>query len=262
MITDALHRIANHCQSLSRDEARAVMSEVLTGQCTDAQIAALLVALHMKGETVEEIVGFAEAIRGAAAPLPFAMNSTIDVSGTERDALVDTCGTGGDASGTFNISTATAIVAAGSGVRVAKHGNRSVTSKCGSADVMEALGVNISLPPAQVAECLKNVGIAFLFAPAMHSAMKYVQPARRDLRLRTVFNLLGPLTNPAHASGQVVGVYSDDLVEKLAEALSMLGLRRAMVVHGSDGLDEITISGPTRVAEVRDGQVHTYEVTP
>jgi anthranilate phosphoribosyltransferase len=262
MIVDALHRIANHCQSLSRDEARAVMSEVLTGQCTDAQIAALLVALHMKGETVEEIVGFAEAIRAAAAPLPIATNSTIDVSGTERDALVDTCGTGGDASGTFNISTATALVAAGAGVRVAKHGNRSVTSKCGSADVMEALGINISLPPERVAECLKEVGIAFLFAPMMHSAMKYVQPARRELRLRTVFNLLGPLTNPAHATAQVVGVYSDDLVEKLAEALSMLGLRRAIVVHGSDGLDEITISGPTRIAEVRDGQVRTYEVTP
>jgi anthranilate phosphoribosyltransferase len=262
MITDALHRIANHCQSLSRDEARAVMSEVLTGQCTDAQIAALLVALHMKGETVEEIVGFAEAIRAAAAPLDVAANSTIDVSGTERDALVDTCGTGGDASGTFNISTATALVAAGAGVRVAKHGNRSVTSKCGSADVMEALGVNIILPPSRVAECLKTVGIAFLFAPAMHSAMKYVQPARRELRLRTVFNLLGPLTNPAHASAQVVGVYSDDLVEKLAEALSMLGLRRALVVHGSDGLDEITITASTRVAEVRDGQVRTYEITP
>jgi len=262
MITDVLHRIANHCQSLSRDEARAVMSEVLTGQCTDAQIAALLVALHMKGETVEEIVGFAEAIRAAAAPLNVAANSTIDVSGTERDALVDTCGTGGDASGTFNISTATALVAAGAGVRVAKHGNRSVTSKCGSADVMEALGVNISLPPGRVAECLKEVGIAFLFAPAMHSAMKYVQPARRELRLRTVFNLLGPLTNPAQASAQVVGVYSDDLVEKLAEALSMLGLRRALVVHGSDGLDEITITGPTRIAEVRDGRVRTYEITP
>jgi len=238
------------------------MSEVLTGQCTDAQIAALLVALHMKGETVEEIVGFAEAIRAAAAPLAVSGDSTIDVSGTERDALVDTCGTGGDASGTFNISTATALVAAGAGVRVAKHGNRSVTSKCGSADVMEVLGVNISLPPSRIAECLKEVGIAFLFAPSMHSAMKYVQPARRELRLRTVFNLLGPLTNPALASAQVVGVYSDDLVEKLAEALSMLGLRRALVVHGSDGLDEMTITGPTRVAEVRDGQVRTYEVTP
>jgi len=186
----------------------------------------------------------------------------VDVSGTGRDALVDTCGTGGDASGTFNISTATALVVAGAGVRVAKHGNRSVTSKCGSADVMETLGVSISLPPTSLAACLEEVGIAFLFAPAMHSAMKYVQPARRELRLRTVFNLLGPLTNPAHASAQVVGVYSVELVEKLAEALSMLGLHRAIVVHGLDGLDEITITGPTRVAEVREGSVRTYEVTP
>jgi anthranilate phosphoribosyltransferase len=262
MIIDALHRIANHRQSLSREEARAVMSQVLTGKCTDAQIAALLVALHMKGETVEEIVGFAEAIRAAAAPLGLHPNHSVDVSGTERDALVDTCGTGGDASGTFNISTATALVVAGAGVRVAKHGNRSVTSKCGSADVMEALGVNINLPPARLADCLEEVGIAFLFAPAMHSAMKYVQPVRRELRLRTVFNLLGPLTNPSRASAQVVGVYSAALVEKLAEALSMLGLHRALVVHGLDGLDEITITGPTRIAEVREGTVRTYEVTP
>jgi len=262
MIVDALHRIANHCQSLTRNEARAVMSEVLNGDCTDAQIAGLLVALHMKGETVEEIVGFAEAIRAAATRLEVSRNSTVDVSGTERDALVDTCGTGGDASGTFNISTATALVVAGAGIRVAKHGNRSVTSRCGSADVMEALGVNINLTPNQLASCLDQVGIAFLFAPAMHAATKHVQAARRELRLRTVFNLLGPLTNPAHASAQVVGVYSENLVEKLAEALSLLGLRRAFVVHGVDGLDEITITGPTRVAEVRDGQVHTYEVTP
>jgi anthranilate phosphoribosyltransferase len=262
MILDVLHRLANHRQSLSREEARTVMAEVLTGKCTDAQIAALLVALHMKGETVEEIVGFAEAIRAAATLLELHKNSTLDVSGTERDALVDTCGTGGDASGTFNISTATAFVAAGAGVRVAKHGNRSVTSKCGSADVMEALGININLPPSRLATCLEQVGIAFLFAPAMHSAMKYVQPARRELRLRTVFNLLGPLTNPAGATCQVVGVYSDDLVEKLAEALSMLGLHRALVVHGSDGLDEITITGPTRIGEVREGRVQTYEVTP
>ncbi|MGA8490674.1 MAG: anthranilate phosphoribosyltransferase [Terriglobales bacterium] len=262
MITEALHRIANHRQSLSRDEARAVMSQVLAGKCTDAQIAALLVALHMKGETVEEIVGFAEAIRAAATPLDLHPNQTVDVSGTERDALVDTCGTGGDASGTFNISTATALVVAGAEVRVAKHGNRSVTSKCGSADVMEALGVNINLPPGRVTACLEEVGFAFLFAPAMHSAMKYVQSARRELRLRTVFNLLGPLTNPAHASAQVVGVYSAALVEKLAEALSMLGLHRALVVHGLDGLDEITITGPTRIAEVRDGTVRSYEITP
>src|SRR6202142_4219041 len=267
MILDALHRLANHRQSLSRDEARAVMTEVLTGQCTDAQIAALLVALHMKGETVEEIVGFAEAIRAAATPLDLhtkqpQASQVLDASGTGRDALVDTCGTGGDTSGTFNISTATAFVVAGAGVRVAKHGNRSVTSKCGSADVMEALGVNIAMPPAQTAACLEQVGIAFLFAPAMHSAMKHVQTARRELHLRTVFNLLGPLTNPARATCQVVGVYSADLVEKLAEALSMLGLRRALVVHGSDGLDEITITGPTRIAEVREGQVRSYEVTP
>jgi anthranilate phosphoribosyltransferase len=262
MILDALHRIANHRESLSREEAHAVMTEVLSGQCSDAQIAALLVALHMKGETVEEIVGFAEAIRAAAVPLELRADSVLDASGTGRDALVDTCGTGGDTSGTFNISTATAFVVCGAGVRVAKHGNRSVTSKCGSADVMEALGVNINLPVTRIAACLEQVGIAFLFAPAMHSAMKYVQAARRELRVRTVFNLLGPLTNPAHATCQVVGVYSADLVEKLAETLSMLGLRRALVVHGSDGLDEITITGSTRVAEVRDGQVRSYEVTP
>jgi anthranilate phosphoribosyltransferase len=262
MITDVLHRLANHRQSLSRAEAREAMAEVLAGSCTDAQIAAFLVALHMKGETVEEIVGFAEAIRAAAIPLEVVRNSTVDVSGTERDALVDTCGTGGDASGTFNISTATALVVAGAGVRVAKHGNRSVTSKCGSADVMEALGVDINLRPTQIATCLDKVGIAFLFAPAMHSAMRYVQPARRELRLRTVFNLLGPLTNPARASAQVVGVYSSDLVEKLAEALSMLGLHRALVVHGHDGLDEVTITTSTRIAEVREGTVRSYEVTP
>jgi anthranilate phosphoribosyltransferase len=270
MILDALHRIANLQQSLSREEAQAVMSEILTGRCSDSQIAALLVALHMKGETVEEIVGFAEAIRAAATPLGLHPSSVLDASGTERDALsdslrdslIDTCGTGGDASGTFNISTATAFVVAGAGVRVAKHGNRSMTSKCGSADVMEALGVRISLPVSQIAACLEQVGIAFLFAPSMHSAMQHVQTARRELRLRTVFNLLGPLTNPARATCQVVGVYSTELVEKLAEALCMLGLRRALVVHGNDGLDEVTITGPTRIAEVREGQVQGYEVTP
>ncbi len=261
MITDALHKIVIHRASLTRDEAREVMSQVLEGRATESQIGAFLVALHMKGETVEEIVGFAEAIRTAAAPLKIA-NSTLDVSGTERDALVDTCGTGGDASNTFNISTATALTVAGTGVRVAKHGNRSVSSKCGSADVMEALGININLPPSRVAACLEQVGIAFLFAPAMHSAMRYVQPARRELRLRTVFNLLGPLTNPARASAQVVGVYSKDLVEKVAHALNVLGLKRALVVHGSDGLDEITISGPTYISEVRDGSVQSYQITP
>ncbi len=261
MITDALHQIVVHRHNLTRDEARTTMAEVLAGHATEAQIGALLVALQMKGETVDEIVGFAEAIRAAATPL-IVRDSALDVSGTERDALLDTCGTGGDASGTFNISTATALVVAGAGIKVAKHGNRSVTSKCGSADVVEALGVNINLPPDRLAECLEKVGIAFLFAPAMHSAMKFVQPARRELKLRTVFNLLGPLTNPAHASCQVVGVYTESLVEKLAQALLQLGLQRALVVHGSDGLDEITISGPTKVAELRDRQVRTYEIAP
>src|SRR6202790_2826661 len=263
----APHRISNHSQSLGRAEAREVMSEVLGGKCSDAQIAALLIALRMKGETVEEIVGFAEAIRAAAAPLPIRGAEAIAVSGTGRDALaeeslVDTSGTGGDASGTFNISTATAFVTAGAGVRVAKHGNRSISSKCGSADVVEALGINIQLSPERAAKCLRDVGICFLYAPNLHPAMKQVQTVRRELRMRTMFNLLGPLTNPARASGQVVGVYALDLVEKLAEALSMLGLHRALVVHGLDGLDEITITCPTRVAEVREGSVRSYEVEP
>jgi len=279
MILDALHRLASHSQSLSRAEARDMMAEVLFGKCTDAQIAALLIALRMKGETVEEIVGFAEAIRAAAATLPIERGGrnedaaeALAVSGTGRDALseespadsslVDTSGTGGDASGTFNISTATALVTAGVGVRVAKHGNRSISSKCGSADVVEALGVNIQLSPERSAQCLREVGICFLYAPNLHPAMKQVQGVRRELRMRTIFNLLGPLTNPARASGQVVGVYSLDLVEKLAEALSMLGLRRALVVHGLDGLDEITITGTTRVAEAREGSVRSYEVEP
>jgi len=261
LLVEALHRVANHRQSLTRAEAREVMAEILSGKASDAQIAGFLVAMHMKGETVEEIVGFAEAIRSAATPLGV-KQSTIDISGTGRDALVDTCGTGGDASGTFNISTATALVAAGAGVRIAKHGNRSLTSKCGSADVMEALGVRLDLSPDRLAACLAELGIVFLYAPAMHSAMKHVQAARRELRLRTVFNLLGPLTNPAHATAQVVGVYSLDLVEKLAEALSILGLHRAIVVQGLDGLDEITISGPTRIAEVRGRSVRSYEITP
>lgn len=282
MIVEALHRVANQVQSLSRTEARDVMAEVLSGGCSDAQIAALLVALRMKGETVEEIVGFAEAIRAAATPLP-AIEKTendagenlkseraISLSGTGRDALfelptgslVDTSGTGGDAAGTFNISTATAFVTAGAAVPVAKHGNRSISSKCGSADVMVALGVNIQLSRERAAECLREVGICFLYAPDLHGSMKQVQKVRRELRLRTMFNLLGPLTNPARASGQVVGVYAIEMVEKLAEALSMLGVRRALVVHGLDGLDEITITGPTRIAEARDGTLRTYEVVP
>jgi len=252
VLPGALHRIVTRRQSLTRQEAEEVMSEILRGTATDAQIAGFLIALAMKGETVEEIVGFAQAIRSAAPPWPAANSAN----------LVDTCGTGGDTSGTLNISTAAALVAAGAGAPVAKHGNRSVSSKCGSADVMEALGVKLSLPPDRLNACLNEVGIAFLYAPALHSAMKFVQTARRELKVRTVFNVLGPLTNPARAAAQVVGVYSVDLVDKLAEALSMLGLRRALVVHGNDGLDEITISTTTRIAELRDGQVRTYEVSP
>src|SRR5579864_4329908 len=264
MLTDSLHRLVAHGASLSREEARAAMSEILAGHATDAQIAGFLVALQMKGETVDELVGFAQAIRAAATPFKFSGNSAldIDVSGTDRESLVDTCGTGGDVSGTFNISTATAFTVAGAGVRVAKHGNRSVSSQCGSADVVEALGVKIDLPPERLAACLSEIGIAFLYAPAMHSAMKHAQIARRELKLRTVFNLLGPLTNPAGAGCQVVGVYSGAMVEKLAEALNQLGARRAMVVHGGDGLDEITLSGPTKVAEVKDGEVKSYEISP
>ncbi len=254
MVADTIRRIAAR-ESLSREEARALMGEVLAGRASDAEITELLVALHNKGESVEEIVGFAEAMRAAATPLPFS-------SAAGSGPLVDTCGTGGDARGTFNISTTAAFVVAGAGVRVAKHGNRSVTSKCGSADVLEALGVRLELPPERLAACLIEVGIAFLYAPALHSAMKHVQAARRALRQRTVFNLLGPLTNPAGATAQVVGVYAENLVETVAEALRMLGLNRALVVHGSDGLDEITISGPTRIAELRDGRVRTYSLTP
>ena len=238
-------------RDLSREQTHWAFSQIMDGAWAEAQVAGLLVAMATKGETADEIAGAAMAMREHVAP--------IDAGGQD---VIDTCGTGGTGLRTFNISTAAAFVAAGAGVRVAKHGNRSVTSRCGSADVMEALGVNINLPPTKLAACLRETGIVFLFAPAMHSAMKFVQTARRELRLRTVFNLLGPLTNPAHASAQVVGVYSADLVEKLAEALSELGLRRALVVHGRDGLDEITITGPTKIAEVRDGTVRTYEVTP
>ncbi|HSA93122.1 MAG TPA: anthranilate phosphoribosyltransferase [Terriglobales bacterium] len=277
MLQEATERIGRG-ESLSRAEARALMAEVLAGRATPAQLKTLLVGLSERGETVEEIVGFAEAMRAAAAPLELAPRARIaepigadlgdEIAGALESApshlnlLVDTCGTGGDAAGTFNISTAAALVTAGAGVRVAKHGNRSISSRCGSADVMEALGVKLELPAERLAACLREIGIAFLYAPALHTAMKHVQPVRRELRIRTVFNLLGPLTNPAGAEAQVVGVYSHALVEKLAEALAMLGLRRALVVHGKDGLDEITITGPTHVAEVARDRVRRYEVTP
>jgi anthranilate phosphoribosyltransferase len=255
MIHEALEKITAGAQ-LSRSEADAAMEHILAGNATDAQIAALLVGLRNKGETLDEIVGFATAMRRHATPIFPSGHAHAD------EALVDTCGTGGDASGTFNISTTAAFVVAGAGVRVAKHGNRSISSRCGSADVLEQLGARIDLPPERVARSIEEVGIGFLFAPAVHSATRHATAARRELQMRTVFNLLGPLTNPARASAQVVGVYDTKVTELMAQALGELGVRRAFVVHGVDGLDEISISGETRIAELRDGTVRSYSVTP
>jgi len=255
MIHEALEKIVGG-ENLSRVEAEAAMEEILCGRAGDALIAALLVALRMKGETVDELVGFATSMRRHAAPI------FTSIKLPPEEALADTCGTGGDASGTFNVSTAAAFVVAGAGVRVAKHGNRSISSRCGSADVLEQLGVRIDLAPERVARAIEEIGVGFLFAPAMHAATRHAMPARRALGMRTVFNLLGPLTNPAGASVQVVGVYEARLTELLARALGELGVRRAFVVHGAGGLDEISIAGETCVAELRDGKVRAYIVTP
>ncbi len=238
-------------RSLSSADAESAMSTIMAGEATAAQIAALLVALRIKGETVEEIAGFARAMRSAA--------NLLDL---ERDDLVDTCGTGGDGANTFNVSTTAALIAAGAGVPIAKHGNRAVSSACGSADVLEALGVRLVSSEASLRRCLEAAGIAFLFAPAQHPAMKHAIGPRRELGLRTVFNLLGPLTNPAGAKRQVVGVYDAALVGPLAEVLGRLGAVHAMVVHGAGGLDEISTFGPTLVAEWREGAVHRHEVQP
>ena len=241
---------------LSRREGENAMHEILSGAATETEIAQFLTALRFKGETVDEVVGFATAMR-RHAPRIFPNGHPI-----AEEALIDTCGTGGDARGTFNISTATAFVVAGAGVRVAKHGNRSSTSLCGSADVLEQLGTRIELPPERVAQAIEEVGIGFLFAPAMHSATRNVAKVRRELGFRTVFNLLGPLTNPANASAQVVGVYDAGVTELMAQALGELGVKCAFVVHGADGLDEISISGETYVSELRDGAVRNSTVTP
>ncbi len=260
-IVDAIRRVVGG-EHLGRAEAESVMEAIMSGKTTDAQIASFLTALRMKGETVEELTGFARVIRAKASHVRTRTDVSAALSGTDREMLVDTCGTGGDASGTFNISTATAFVLAGAGVRVAKHGNRSVSSLCGSADVVEALGIRIDLPPASVACCIDEVGIGFLYAPLLHSAMRYVMLARREMKIRTVFNLLGPLCNPARATAQVLGVYNEKLTEMMAQVLCELGARRAFVVHGSDGLDEITITGESKISEVRDGEVRTYYVGP
>ena len=260
-IVDAIRRVVEG-QHLSRSEAESVMNEIMTGNATDAQIAAFLTALRMKCETVEELIGFAMVIREKASPVRPQRIVAASFSGTDREMLVDTCGTGGDATGTFNISTATAFVVAGAGIRVAKHGNRSVSSVCGSADVVEALGIRIDLPAEAVAMCIDEIGIGFLYAPLLHEAMRYVVLARREMKIRTVFNLLGPICNPARATAQVLGVYDEDLTEIMAQVLCELGTEKAFVVHGSDGLDEITISGESKISEVRDGDVRTYYVTP
>jgi anthranilate phosphoribosyltransferase len=252
MIADAIKRIVDG-RSLAREEMHEVFGHVMDGRTTDVQKSALLIALRMKGETSEEITGAALAMRERVTPLEL---------DDLRETLVDTCGTGGDGRGTFNISTIAALVAAGAGANVAKHGNRAVSSSCGSADLLAELGVNLDLDAPRMSAVLRRAGIAFLFAPKLHPAMSAVAPVRRELGVRTIFNVLGPLTNPAFARRQVLGVYAERLVETVARVLAALGAVHALVVHSRDGLDEISVSAPTLVCEVRDGEIHTYEITP
>jgi anthranilate phosphoribosyltransferase len=264
IITEAVRALVER-RDLTRIEAAAAMDAIMSGAATNVQIAAFLTALRMKGETVEELIGFAQVMREKVARVPARADESL--TGTDREMLIDTCGTGGDASGTFNVSTATAFVVAGAGLRVAKHGNRSMSglsgaSLCGSADVVETLGVKLELTPEQVGRCVAEVGIGFLYAPLLHTAMKHVMAARREVGIRTVFNLLGPLTNPAGANAQVIGVAAAPLTESLARVLAELGTYRAFVVHGADGLDEISNTGESRVSEVREGVVRTYTVRP
>lgn len=250
---DIATAIANvvELRDLSAADMEAVMRSIMTGQATPAQIGGFLVGLRMKGETVDEIAAAAKVMRELA--------TRVDVDGPH---LVDTCGTGGDGASTFNISTASAIVTAAAGGRVAKHGNRSVSSRSGSADVLEAAGVKLDLTPAQVATCIDQVGVGFLFAPQHHSAMKHAIGPRKEMRVRTLFNLLGPLTNPAGAPNQVLGVFSPEWVEPLAQVLKQLGSEHVLVVHAEDGLDEISIAAPTRIAELNKGDISVYTVTP
>jgi anthranilate phosphoribosyltransferase len=244
--------------TLSREEAGVLLQEILSGEVSDLQLAALLGSLATRGPAASEIAGFVDAMRAAATPVPLTL--------AERSILTDTCGTGADASGTFNISTAAALVAAAAGATVAKHGNRAVTSQCGSADVLEALGIPVALSPSEGAASLRQHRFAFFHAPSLHPAMKIVLPVRRALGIRTIFHLVGPLSNPAGASAQVMGVYAPHLVPLAAEAMALLGTRHAFVVHGEtdtgDGLDEFSISGPTHIAEVRNGAVTLSAITP
>lgn len=245
---EALHRVMEG-GDLTRQETEALFGQLMDGRMSEALKAALLVALRMKGETAAEIAGAASAMRRRAVTIPHA-----------RRDVVDTCGTGGDQRGTFNISTAAALVAAAAGAAVAKHGNRSVSSRCGSADVLAALGVDVEVTPEEAGRALEEIGLAFLFAPRLHPAMREVMPVRRELAARTLFNILGPLTNPAGARRQLMGIYDPELVPVLARVLADLGAVHALVVHGSDGLDEITTTGPTTVGEVRDGEVEVWEL--
>jgi anthranilate phosphoribosyltransferase len=240
-------------RTLTRAEASNALREMLTGSTSDIEIAALLTTMAQRGETVEELTGFAEAMRELAIPVP--------LTEEERAQLIDTCGTGGDGRGTFNISTGAALVAAAAGAKVAKHGNRGVTSKCGSADVLEALGIAVALPPELAVESLRSAGFMFLYAPALHPAMKRVAPIRRALGFRTIFNVAGPLTNPAGAPTQIMGVFAHDRVRLVAETMLQLSVRHAFVVHGCDGLDELTVTGTSHVAEVRDS-VQMLEIIP
>lgn len=249
MVRDLLNRLINR-EGLSADEAAELMGRMMDEELTPVQMAGVLVALRSKGETADEVVGFARTMRERARH--------IDVDG----ALADTCGTGGDFSGTFNISTAAAIIVSACGQPVAKHGNRAASGRCGSADVLEALGVDIALPPEGVARCITEAGIGFLFAPAFHPATKFAGVPRRELGVRTVFNLLGPLTNPARPTYQLLGVSNESILDLMAESLLKLGAERALVVHSIDGMDEISISGPTMVREVSDGTVRAYEIAP
>ena len=239
-------------KNLNESDMLDVMNSIMTGQTTDAQIGAFLVGLSMKGETIEEITASAKVMRSLATPVEIKSNKY----------LVDTCGTGGDGLGLFNISTASAFVVAAAGGKVAKHGNRSISSKSGSADVLESAGVNLNLSPSRISECIAQIGVGFMFAPAHHSAMKHAIGPRKELAVRTIFNVLGPLTNPAKAPNQVMGVYDKNLVEPIANVLKELGSRHVMVVHSDDGLDEFSIADKTYVAELKDGNVSTYSVHP
>ena len=252
MIKAAINKVVLG-QDLDEQEMVGAMNEIMGGEASPAQIGAFITGLRMKGETIDEIVGAAKVMREKA--------TRVEASEVGQ-VLVDTCGTGGDSSGTFNVSTTAAFVVAGAGVRVAKHGNRSITSKCGSADVLEALGVDLSLSADRISQCIKEVGIGFMFAPALHGAMKHAIGPRREIGIRTIFNVLGPLTNPAGANVQVMGVYSAELVEKLAAVLGRLGARRALVVCGEGNMDEITVTGETKVADWDGDKVATYIINP